>query len=88
MGKGDHAKVQAAMDTAVAIAVSEMNESESTAFLARVQDRVNRLISGDYGLDEDDQALLQEYHDKLVQICDEVSDFQTRFHHDPSQQEQ
>lgn len=77
MGKGNPSKVQSAMDTAVAVTVSEMNESEATAFLARVRYQIDHFLKTD-DLDEDDKALLEKYYEALARMCAEARDFRSR----------
>ena len=63
----DHSKVQAALDTAVALAIAKMKESEHVSVLKKIESHVHGLLKD---MDDDDKILLTTYHEEL---CENVS---------------
>ena len=75
----DHSKVQAALDTAIALAITKMKESEYASVLKHVESHVQGL-SKTKDLVDDDQTLLMTYHEEFVKMCPLARDTQGRVH--------
>ena len=73
----NHSKVQAALDTAVALAIAKMKESEYVSVLKKIESHVHGLLKD---LDDDDKTLLTTYHEEFVKMCRLARDAQSRVH--------
>ena len=75
----DHSKVQAALDTAVALAIAKMKESEYVSVLKEIESNVQGLLKTK-DLGDDDKTLLTTYHEEFVKMCRLARDAQGRVH--------
>ena len=76
----DHSKVQAALDTSVALAIAKMNENIYASLLDEIETNVHRLLKGSDLDNEDDRILLTTYHEEFVKMCRLARDAQGRVH--------
>ena len=75
----DHSKVQAALDTAVALAIAKMKESEYASVLKVIESHIQGLLKKE-DWDDDDETLLTTYHEEFVKMCRLARDAQGRVH--------
>ena len=76
----DHPKVQAALDTSVALAIAKMNENIYASLLNEIETNVHLLLEGSDLDNEDDRILLTTYHEEFVKMCGIARDAQGRVH--------